>query len=314
MNSSGSTTHVAGEDNRQAVRRKSSRRWRWVVAILFVVGGIAAISSGVSYHRFYHHATTQEISHAVEHTAFDVTLRGTTRVTLQLYQHANAKGQPVVLFTSGDGGWSPFCADIAAHIAGTGKTVVGFDAKSYLTTFASTQKPVTPEELARDYSDILNGALTRAGVDKGSQVTLSGWSLGAGFSVLAASDTALKGRVSRVVAISLPALNELAWKPSDALIYITHGVPHEKVFNSGDYLARFAPVPFIMLNATDDDTAPLADAQKLFDRAANPKQLYAVRATGHHFEGGEEEFYRDLESSLRSTNELPASRTEGREL
>ena len=302
MNSSSTvwTTRVAGKDNEQGVRQKSTHRWQWVVAILLLVIGIAVVSGVVSYHRFYHHATQQEISHAVEHTTFEVILRGSTRVTLQLYQQANAKAQLPVLFTSGDGGWSPFCADVAAHIAGTGKTVVGFDAKNYLTTFASTQKPVTPEELARDYGEILNAALTRAGVDKGSKVTLSGWSLGAGFSVLAASDTALKGRVSRVVAISLPELNELAWKPSDALIYLTHGVPHEKVFNSGDYLARFAPVPLIMLNATDDDTAPLAEAQKLFDRAANPKQLYAVRASGHHFEGGEEEFYRDLESSLQS--------------
>jgi pimeloyl-ACP methyl ester carboxylesterase len=288
------------EPNGVATGTKSSHRWQWAVTILFVVIGIGMVSAAVSYHRFYHHATQQEISHAVEHTTFEVILRGSTRVTLQLYQQANAKAQPLVLFTSGDGGWSPFCADVAAHIAGTGRTVVGFDAKNYLTTFASTQKPVTPEELARDYEEILNGALTRAGVDKGSKVTLSGWSLGAGFSVLVASDTALKGRLARVIAISLPELNELAWKPSDALIYLTHGVPHEKVFNSGDYLTRFPPVPLIMLNATDDDTAPLAEAQKLFERAANPKQLYAVRASGHHFEGGEEEFYRDLESSLQS--------------
>jgi len=300
LSSTGSTPSVAVGGNDQAQRHSRTRRWRWVATILFAVAGIGAILGVVSYHRFYHHETPQEISHAVEHTTFDVTLRSSTRVTLQLYQRANAKGQPLVMFTSGDGGWSPFCADIAAHIAETGKTVVGFDAKGYLTTFASTQKPVTPDELAHDYGEILNSALARAAVDKGSPVTLLGWSLGAGFSVLAASDAALKARVSRVVAISLPALNELAWKPSDALIYLTHGVPHEKVFNSGDYLARLAPVPLVMLNATDDDTAPLTDARKLFDRAANPKQLYAVRATGHHFEGGEKEFYRDLESSLRS--------------
>jgi len=271
-----------------------------VVAGLFALVAIASVSGVASYYRFYHHTTPQEISHAVEHTTFNVTLRGSTQIKLQLYQQANVKGQPLVLFTSGDGGWSPFCADIAAHIAGTGKTVVGFDAKSYLTTFASTQKPVTPEELARDYGEILDGALAREGVDKATQVALSGWSLGAGYSVLAATDPSLKDRVSRVVAISLPELNELAWKPSDALIYLTHGVPHEKVFNSGDYLARLAPVPVIMLIATNDDTATLTDTQKLFDRAANPKQLYTVKATGHHFEGGEEEFYRALEWSLRS--------------
>src|SRR5215470_6097864 len=60
---------------------------------------------------------------------------------LQLYQQQNATNQPLVLFTSGDGGWSPFCADIAAHIAASGSTVVGIDAKDYLVKFASPQKP-----------------------------------------------------------------------------------------------------------------------------------------------------------------------------
>lgn len=295
----GSSERIALERNERAVTDKVSSQWRWAAAILFVVVAIAAIAGAGAYYRFYNHTTPQETSHAVEHTTFKVSLRGSKPVTLQLYRQANAKGQPLVLFSSGDGGWSPFCADIAAHIAATGKTVVGFDAKDYLTTFASSQRPVSPEELAHDYGDILNGALARTGMNAGSPVTLAGWSLGAGYSVLVATDAALKGRISQVVAISLPTLNELAWKPADALIYITHGVPHEKVFNSGDYLARLAPVPLVLLNATDDDTATLADSQQLFGRAANPKQLYAVRASGHHFEGGEEEFYRDLESSLR---------------
>jgi len=53
-----------------------------------------------------------------------------------------------------------------------------------------------------------------------------------------------------------------------------------------------------MLNATDDDTASLTDAQSLFDKANGPKFLYTVNATGHHFEGGETEFYQDLDQSL----------------
>ena len=188
--SAGSSESVPIEQNDRALEDKVSRRWPWVAAILFLVVGTAAIKGGVAYHRFYHHTTPQEISPAVEHTTFNVTLRGSTPVTLQLYQQANQKGQPLVLFTSGDGGWSPFCADIAAHIAGTGKTVVGFDAKDYLTTFASSQRPVTPEELAHDYGDILNYALARTGVNAGSPVTLAGWSLGAGYSVLVATDAA----------------------------------------------------------------------------------------------------------------------------
>jgi pimeloyl-ACP methyl ester carboxylesterase len=287
------------EGHKHARRFRSLFRNRYAVAgMLLGIAGIATVGAATSYHRFYHHTTALEVSHVVEHTTFEMTLRGSTPVTLQLYQRANTSGQALVLLTSGDGGWSPFCADIAADIASTGKTVVGFDAKTYLTAFASSQKPVTPEELVRDYGDILNAALARAGLDQRSPVTLCGWSLGAGYSVLVATDASLKTRVLRVVAISLPELNELAWKPADALIYVTHGVPHEKVFNSGDYLARLAPVHLVMLNATDDDTSPLTPTRKLFDLAATSKQFYAVQAKGHHFEGGEATFYSDLEASL----------------
>jgi fermentation-respiration switch protein FrsA (DUF1100 family) len=203
-----------------------------------------------------------------------------------------------VLFTSGDGGWSPFCADIAAHIAAGGRTVVGFDSKDYLTSFASPENPITPEDLARDYDQILRGALSRPGVNPNAPAVLSGWSLGAGFSVLAATTQDLKPRVERVVAISLPVKNELAWKASDAIIYLTHGTPHEKVFDAHEYVARMGSTPIVIMNASDDDTSPVKDAQSLYDRTGGPKKLSIVKAWGHHFEGGEAEFYKKLDEAF----------------
>ena len=269
-----------------------------VLGVLLALVGAAVATGAVWYHRFTHHVTVQEVSHEVNHSTFDASIRSRSPVKLHLYQQMNARAQPLVIFTSGDGGWSPFCADVAAHIAATGKTVVGFDVKGYLTTFASSQKPVTPEDLRHDYSDLIHAALSEPGVDANAPITLAGWSLGAGYSVLVGSDEGLKNRVERVVAISLPRYNELAWKPTDALIYITHGTPHEKVFEAQDYLKQLAPVPLVMLNATDDDTSPLPDAQTLFHKAVGPGRFFAVRAKGHHFEGGEKEFYDDLDQSL----------------
>jgi dienelactone hydrolase len=273
-------------------------RIRWVLCVLLVLAGAAVTTGAVWYHRFNHHVTPQEISHEVSHSMFDASIRDHSPIKLHLYQQANAHLQPLVIFTSGDGGWSPFCADVAAHIAATGKTVVGIDSKSYLTTFASSQKPVTPEELRRDYRDVIDASLSQAGVDRNAPLTLVGWSLGAGYSVLVAADDGLKNRLKSVVAISLPRYNELAWKPTDALIYVTHGTPHEKVFEAQDFLKQLAPVPLVMLNATDDDTSPLGDAQALFRKSVGPSQFFAVTAKGHHFEGGENEFYHDLDQSL----------------
>src|SRR4029079_6409515 len=79
------------------------------------------------YHGFYHHVTHEELPHEVKHSTFQATIRSGPPLDLQLYQSEQPNNTPIVLFTSGDGGWSPFCADVAAHIAASGITVVGID-------------------------------------------------------------------------------------------------------------------------------------------------------------------------------------------
>jgi dienelactone hydrolase len=273
-------------------------RWLWLIAVLLLVIGAASAYSVRWYHQFYHHVTHEELSHEVRHSTFPAVIRSGPPLELQLYQQENAKNQPLVLFTSGDGGWSPFCADIAAHIAATGMTVVGFDAKTYLTTFATPQNPVTAEEITRDYDSLANVALSRPGVDQRTPLVLAGWSLGAGYSVVVASQPDFNHPIDRIVAISLPEYGELAWRPADSIIYITHGTPHEKNFDVHPYLQKLNHTPIVFLNATNDDTSPLREAKSMFETASGAKRFYAVKATGHHFEGGEQEFYQDLDAGL----------------
>ena len=283
--------------NQTSTTRKRFR-WRWLFVFAVILLAAASAYAAVWYHRFYHHVTPQELSHEVGHSTFQANIRNDSKVTLQIYQESNAKEQPLVFFTSGDGGWSPFCADVAAHIAATGKTVIGFDSKDYLVRFASSQRPIAANELTRDYDEMLRAAEMQPGVDPRARAVLAGWSLGAGYSVLVATDPTVAGQIDRVVAISLPVYNELAWKPSDALIYITHGTPREKVFDARKFVTKLDPVPLVIVNATDDDTSPSGESQSLFDLAPGPKHLYMVKASGHHFEGGQAEFYRDLDEGL----------------
>ncbi len=268
-----------------------------IVALVLIVCGVSVYAVRW-YHGFYHHVTHEELSHEVRHSTFQATIRSGPPLDLQLYQQENAKNQPLVLFTSGDGGWSPFCADIAAHIAASGITVVGVDVKSYLVSFATPQKPVSAEELTRDYDTIAHLAIARPGIDVKAPVVLAGWSLGAGYSVIVASQPEFRLPVSRVIAISLPMYGELAWKASDAIIYVTHGTPHEKVFDAHQYLKMLKQTPIVFLNATNDSNAPFHEAQSLYEATPATKHLYAVKARGHHFEGGEKEFYEDLDQGL----------------
>ena len=285
---------------------KSLRHRRWFVffAVLVITLCAAAAYAVRWHHRFYHHVTQEELSHEVRHSTFAATIRSDLPLDLHLYQQEHAANQPLVLFTSGDGGWSPFCADIAAHIAATGITVIGIDAKSYLVKFASPQKPVSAEELTRDYDTIARLSLAQPGIDVKTPLVLAGWSLGADYSVLVASEPEFSYQVSRVVAISLPLYGELAWRPADAIVYITHKTPHEKVFDATQYLKKLDHTPVVFLNATDDDTAPLGEARALYEVAPGVKRFYAIKASGHHFEGGEQEFYRDLDMGLSHRSDL----------
>lgn len=279
-----------------------SHRLRGKIKILIaavLVTLCAAAGYGVRWYRgFYHHVTHEELSHEVKHSTFQATIRNGPPLDLQLYQQEHATNQPLMLFTSGDGGWSPFCADIAAHIAASGITVVGIDVKSYLVNFASPQKPIAAEDLSRDYDSIARLSIGRLGINDKTPLVLAGWSLGAGYSVIVATQPEFSLPVSRVVAISLPMYGELAWKPSDSVIYFTHGTPHEKVFDVHQYLKKLKQTPIVFLNATIDKNAPFREAQSLYEATPAAKRLFAVKASGHHFEGGEKEFFQDLDQGL----------------
>lgn len=276
-------------------------RGKILIAVLVLV--CAASAYGVMwYHRFYHHVTREELSHEVKHSTFKATIRSGPSLNLQLYQQENATNQPLLIFTSGDGGWSPFCADVAAHIAARGITVVGVDVKEYLVNFATTDKPVSAEQLTRDYDTIARLSILQPGIDGKAPLVLAGWSLGAGYSVIVATQPQLSFRLSKVVAIGLPTYGELAWRPRDAFIYFTHGRPHEKFFDAHQYLKQLKQTPIVFLNSTKDSTAPFNEAQSLYEAVAGAKRFYAVKATGHHFEGGENEFYQDMDQALTANS------------
>ena len=158
---------------------------------------------------------------------------------------------------------------------------MGFDVKDYLVHVANSQKPISAEELGQDYSAIAQVSAAQPGVDSKARLILAGWSLGAGYSLLVASQPQFVDHVDRVVAISPPRYNELAWKPTDALIYFTHGTPREKVFDARQYVKKLDLTPFFIINATDDDTSPLSEAKEIFEAAplqstSTPSRLMVI--------------------------------------
>jgi dienelactone hydrolase len=222
-----------------------------------------------------------------------VTVRGQTQ-SLRLY--GTRGGIPVVV-SSGDGGWVHLGPHVAEVLAANGFFVVGLDVKAYLERFTSGKATLRPEDEPSDYkvlADFAARGTTRKPI-------LIGVSEGAGLSVLAATDPRMKTEVGGVICLGLPELNELGWRFKDAMIYLTHRVPDEPTFRVSTIVDRVAPVPLGAIHSTHDEFVPVAEVQRVLDRAKDPKKLWIIKAADHRFSDNLAEFDQRLLEAISWT-------------
>jgi alpha-beta hydrolase superfamily lysophospholipase len=213
--------------------------------------------------------------------------------TLALRLAGPASGPPAIV-ASGDGGWIHLGPHVSEALARAGYHVVGLDSRQYLSAFTVGRRGLSPEEVAQDFRTLADYA-SRPG---GARPVLIGVSEGAGLAVLAASSPATHGLVSGVVALGLPDRNELAWRWTDGVIYVTKGVPDEPLFSVAAVIGRVAPIPLAAIHATGDEFVPVPEIQRLMGRAAEPRRLWIVTATDHRFSSNEREFDARLADAL----------------
>ena len=204
-----------------------------------------------------------------------VTMRGQTQ-SLRVY---GIRGGVPVIVSSGDGGWVHLGPHVAEVLAAKGFFVVGFDVKAYLEGFTSGNITLRPEDEPGDFKVIADFA-ARGTSEK---PILIGVSEGAGLSVLAASDPSMKPQIAGVIGLGTPDVNELGWRWKDALTYVTHGTPTEPTFQVSAIVDRVAPVPLGLIHSTQDEFVPVADAQRVLERAREPKRLWIIKAANHRF-------------------------------
>jgi len=228
------------------------------------------------------HAVAQRVAHSVG----SVTLRGQT---FAIHLYGSPGGQPVVL-SSGDGGWAHLAPHVAETLAAAGLFVVGFDAKAYLARFTSGSQTLTTAQEPADYA-VLVALAARSSRQK---PILIGVSEGAGLSVLAAADPRVKPSIAGVVGLGLPDRNELGWRWTDSVIYITHALPNEPSFSTATSARNLAPLPLGAIHSTHDEFVPLAEVKHVLDCASGPQRLWVINATNHRFSGAIAEFDRRL--------------------
>ena len=203
----------------------------------------------------------------------------------QLQLYGPADGTPVIV-ASGDGGWIHLGPHVAELLGGRGFFVVGFDVKTYLASFTSETATLRAVDEPGDFKVLA----TFASAATRRKPILIGVSEGAGLSVLAAADAGTKAELGGVVALGLPDRNELGWRWKDSLIYLTHRPPNEPAFSSAAVASGVAPLPLALLQSTHDEFVPLAETQRIFAQASEPKRLWVIDAVNHRFSNNLPEF------------------------
>lgn len=219
-----------------------------------------------------------------------ITIRGRPQL-LRIY---GAPGAFPVIVSSGDGGWLHLAPHAAGTLAAHGYFVVGFDVKAYLSAFTSSHATLDPGAEPGDYRLLID----RASRASGEKPVLVGVSEGAGLSVLAATEPQTRGLISGVLGLGLPDQNELGWRWTDSIIYLTKGAPREPSFRTSAIVDRVAPLPLAAIHATGDEYVPLGDVRAIMNRAGEPRRLWVVEASNHRFSDNQGELDRCLLEAL----------------
>jgi len=217
-----------------------------------------------------------------------------------------ANPQPVVppeilvLYASGDGGWYGAASNMFKGIAALGYPVVGFSTRSYMKLLGYGNNPATVEELTQDYQDIIEQARRILSLPSSVRTILTGWSRGAAFAVLAASEKKLQPELAGVLAIGLPGKEELKIRHHGKKIYLNQlqDSKQQILFDTYEQIPEIAPLPCALIQSTGDNFLPASSARILFGAQSGLKHFYGVEARNHRFSGGWTSFLSRLQESL----------------
>lgn len=219
------------------------------------------------------------------------TLRGRPQ---QLHLYGPAGGTPIVL-SSGDLGWAGLVAHVAEFLSARGYYVLGFNSRAYLAGFTSKDSALDPRDVPGDYRSLVAMARHNSAI----KPVLAGVSEGAGLSVLAATDPAIKSEVQGILCLGLPDQNELGWKWQDFTIWITKKTPNEPSFMVEDIIQKVSPIPLAEIHSTHDEFLPLQQAKSVFARAGEPKRMWVIEAANHRFSDNRDELDRRVLEALQ---------------
>ena len=275
-----SLRHRSAERPSPAAANRGRRRWPVALALL-VLSGCAPVAR-----------PRTDAARTARESSTTVLLHGKP---LELHITAPptpVTGEAIVLYASGDGGWFGAAVDMYRQIGKAGYAAVGFSSRAFLRSERPRGALVSAAQLAGEYDLILSQARRALGLDATSRAVLTGWSRGAAFAVLVASEPAPGDPVLGVVAIGLAEGEDLQLDgdEDDTDDGQESSTRRRWPFDTYGRIARLGPLPCAVIQATHDNCLPAPGARQLFGPDTPTRRFYTIEARNHRFSGGEAAF------------------------
>ncbi len=210
-------------------------------------------------------------------------------LTLHLSLTPKHPVDPLVLYTTGDGGWRGGDKDLFDRLVAWGYPVAGFSARDYLNHLGEDVETITSEAMAADFAALIRAAKAALNLPVATRVVLVGKSRGAGMDVAVGSQESIRARLRGVIAIALTREEEyVADAPAaggPAAMLLTYSA-----------LPGLGRTPVAIIQSTHDDYLPAAEARTLFGPDTPSRTLRPIESSDHNFDGGEAALYRELTS------------------
>ena len=221
--------------------------------------------------------------HAITPTQAPVkTSRGEYQLLVFPPASGGRAGRPLVLLTSGEGGWRRFDDLLAETFTNAGCWVGGIDVTKYFWEAQDDR-----QTLASDIRAFAAALAAAAGRKQDADVVLAGFSFGADLAPWVAGAGGWGDRVRGLLMIGPDETGSLQFR----ILEILGFQPKDHIFSVAEALesAKGIRVAFVHGEKDDKSAAPL-----LASKAAEPKRLHVVTGADHHFSGKES----DLRTAL----------------
>ncbi len=182
----------------------------------------------------------------------------------------------VVVFGSGDGGWSEWEEAVCNWLSDAGAVIVTLDSRKYC------EKDFTPDILARDMASLAAEGL-KVGGDGALPIIYAGWSTGAVLTVPAAASRKHPKNLAGIMMLSADSRGRYGLRPSDELGITPEG---PGTFALTEFSNQMNGLRVAQFHGSTDFMASTTWIRSL---NAN-RQLYEISGANHGFDGPSEEF------------------------